>query len=114
MSEKTIRAAKERHPSSQKYVEILQAAIDLHDQKQADYGTTGDPFANVRSSKDFGMPSWIGCMVRANDKMKRIQKAAKQVLAGENVTMQNESVEDSFLDLMVYAGIGLVLFREEQ
>lgn len=106
--------SEERHPSSQKYVDILQAAIELHDQKQKDYGSASDPFANVRSSADFGMPAWVGCMVRANDKMKRVQKAAKQVLAGENVSMQNESVEDSFLDLLVYAGIGLVLFREEQ
>lgn len=104
----------DRHPSSQKYVDVLEAAIRLHDQKQKDYGTNSDPFANVRASKDFGMPGWIGCMVRANDKMKRIQKAAKQVLAGENVNMENENIEDSFLDLMVYAGIGLVLFREEQ
>src|SRR5487761_2129741 len=80
----------------------------MHDRKQKDYGTAGDPFANVRASADFGIPGWVGCMTRANDKMKRLQKAAR------GGTMTNESVEDSLLDLAVYAIIALVLRREEQ
>jgi hypothetical protein len=85
---------------------LLQKIGDLHDQKQCDYGRAGDPFSNVRASEDFGIPGWIGCMVRANDKMRRIQKFAK------SSTLVNESVEDSLLDLVVYALIALVLFRE--
>ena len=80
----------------------------MHNKKQLDYGRTGDPFANVRASADFGIPGWVGCMVRANDKMRRIQKAAS---GGE---LANESVEDSLLDLAVYSIIGLVLYREAQ
>lgn len=79
----------------------------MHDQKQKDYGHDHDPFANVRASEDFGIPGWIGCMTRANDKMKRIQKFAQ----GEELL--NESVEDSLMDLAVYALIGLVLFRQQ-
>lgn len=79
----------------------------LHDKKQRDYGRTSDPFANIRGSADWGISPWIGAMVRANDKIKRLQKYARDgVLA-------NESVEDSFLDLAVYSLIGYVLFREE-
>lgn len=79
----------------------------MHDKKQKDYGREGDPFANVRASADFGVPAWIGCTIRMNDKMKRLQKAAR------GGTMANESVEDSLLDLAVYAIIALVLRREE-
>lgn len=88
------------------FEQILEEIREMHNRKQADYGQTGDPFANVRASEDFGIPGWVGCMTRANDKMRRIQKAAK---GGK---LANESIEDSLLDLAVYSIIGLVLFRE--
>lgn len=84
----------------------LREIAALHDAKQADYGKDRDPFANVRASEDFGIPGWVGCVVRANDKMRRLQQAAL------GRTLRNESVEDSLLDLATYALIGLVLFRE--
>lgn len=110
--EALLDAAEDAHPSSKRFYErIIEAAL-LHAQKQRDYGKQHDPFANVRASEDFGIPGWIGCIVRANDKMKRLQKAARQSLDGEDVAMANEAVRDSFLDLAVYALIGLVLFEE--
>ncbi len=81
---------------------------ELHDRKQADYGTDGDPFANVRASQDWGVPAWVGTMIRANDKVKRLQAAA------QGSTLVNEGVEDSLLDIATYALIALVLFREQQ
>jgi hypothetical protein len=90
------------------FSKILTQVQEMHDKKQLDYGHDNDPFANVRASEDFGIKSWVGCMVRANDKMHRIQKAA------QGGTMANESVEDSLLDLAVYSIIALVLYREEQ
>lgn len=93
--------------SSDRFYAILDEIRAMHDQKQADYGRgPDDPFANVRASEDFGIPGWVGCMTRANDKMRRIQKAA------QGGTLKNESVEDSLLDLAVYTIIGLILFRE--
>jgi hypothetical protein len=103
---------KERHPASQKFHDILQSLADLHDRKQSDYGRETDPFANVRASDDFGVPGWVGCMVRANDKMRRIQKAARQTVLGEDVDLANEGLEDSLMDLAVYSVIGLVLYQE--
>lgn len=95
------------HPSSVKFHAILKELGDLHDKKQKDYGTHTDPFANVRASVDWGMPGWVGCMVRANDKMKRLQTYA------QTGNLANEGVRDSFLDLAVYAVIGLCLFEEK-
>jgi hypothetical protein len=87
---------------------VLAEMKAMHDRKQADYGRAelGDPFANVRASEDFGIPGWVGCMTRANDKMRRLQAAAR----GQN--LKNESIEDSLMDLAVYAVIALVLYRE--
>lgn len=87
---------------------VLEDIELMHDRKQADYGREHDPFANVRSSEDFGIDGWVGALVRANDKMKRLQKAAS---GGE---LTNEGVEDSLLDLATYACIALVLWREER
>jgi len=96
-----------RHPLSERFHELLKEAGDLHDIKQRDYGLDSDPFANVRGSSSWGMPSWVGAMVRATDKIRRLQTFARK---GE---LANESVEDAFMDLAVYAIIGRVLFEEE-
>lgn len=96
----------QRHHLSARFHQILQSLGDLHDIKQLDYGAADDPFANVRSSRDFGILPWVGAMVRGNDKMKRLQKFAREG------SLANESVVDSFLDLAVYAIIGLVLYEE--
>lgn len=97
----------ERHPDSQAFHDLLRVIGDLHDRKQADYGRSNDPFANVRASEDFGIPGWVGAVVRANDKMRRLQAAAR------GSAMKNESIEDSMLDLACYALISLVLFEQE-
>ena len=92
---------------SEHFHEELKKLGLLHDKKQADYGADGDPFANVRASEDFGIPAWVGCMVRANDKMRRIQTFSK------GTDLRCERVEDSLQDLAVYSIIALCLFKEE-
>ena len=105
--ERLEQRARRRHPASQAFHDLCDAMKAMHDKKQADYGRANDPFANVRASEDFGVPGWAGCMIRANDKMRRIQKAA------QGGTLSNEGVEDSLMDLAVYSIIALVLYREE-
>lgn len=92
--------------SSLTFYQVLDEMEAMHDRKNEDYGTDADPFANVRSSQEFGVEPWVGALVRANDKMKRLQKAAN----GE--ALANESIEDSLMDLAVYAAIALCLYRE--
>lgn len=97
-----------RHPSSQRFHDILHELGDLHDRKQKDYGTAEDPFNNIRASaKEWGIPAWVGAMLRATDKVRRLQKFAD---AGE---LANESVIDAFDDLTVYAVIAKVMYEEE-
>ena len=96
-----------RHPLAERFHQILAEIGALHDRKQQDYGLSNDPFANVRGSVDWGLPAWVGAMVRASDKLRRLQKFAT---TGK---LANESVIDSFRDLAVYAIIAEVLFEEE-
>jgi|SRR5690348_3067258 len=105
--EKSIARTK-RHPNSARFHEILRELGDLHDRKQADYGRGDDPFANVRASSDWGVPGWIGAMIRGNDKLRRLQSLIA------NGKLENESAEDSLRDLAVYSIIALVLFEQER
>jgi hypothetical protein len=95
-----------RHPASERFHQILRELGQLHDQKQADYGTDNDPFANVRSTSEFGVDPWVGALIRLHDKVQRL----KSLIA--NGRLQNESAEDSLRDIAVYSVIALVL-REE-
>jgi len=78
----------------------------MHLRKSHDYGTGEDPMANLRDTGKFGIPPWLGSMVRLNDKVNRIASFAKKG------TLVNESVEDSLIDIAVYAAMTLVLYRE--
>ena len=89
------------------YEKLLQELLALHTAKSSDYGAPEDSLANVRASEGFGIPAWVGALVRANDKMIRLQNLAKQG------SLTNEAARDSFLDLASYALIGLILYEED-
>jgi hypothetical protein len=95
-----------RHPNSQRFHDLLRECGELHDKKQADYGKEADPFANVRASDEWGIPGWIGAMVRLTDKVRRLQSLAR------NGGLENEAAHDSFLDIAVYALIAYVLYEQ--
>jgi len=86
---------------------LINEMAALHDRKQCDYGTDGDPFANVRASEQFGVSPWVGALIRLNDKVTRLKSFAQKG------ALANESAEDSMLDIAVYALISLILYREE-
>lgn len=91
---------------SERFHELLAEIGMLHDQKQADYGRKHDPFANVRASEEWGVEAWVGAMIRATDKLRRLQTFA------QIGTLANEGVADSLKDLAVYSLIALVLFED--
>lgn len=97
-----------RHPNSARFHKLVQEIGDLHDRKQQDYGSDTDPFANVRASTEWGVPAWVGALVRLNDKVTRLKSFARKG------SLANESAEDSMRDIAVYALIALVLYEQEQ
>jgi len=98
----------EERGGDRRFLEKLEQIAELHSLKQADYGVGEDPFANIRASQDFGVPPWVGAVIRLNDKVTRIKSFV------QNGTLKNESVADSLLDISVYALIALILFEEEE
>lgn len=93
--------------TSEEFLKVLDEIRELHLKKSADYGTNENPFANVEASLDFGVSGTVGTLIRANDKMRRLQAWSR------GSTLYNEGVEDSLLDLATYAVIALVLFRKD-
>lgn len=89
------------------YWAIHEEIRELHKTKGADYGTDEDPFNNLRAAEGFGIPAWVGVALRMRDKMQRIQAFVKKGV------LQNESIEDSLLDMANYAMLGLALYREK-
>lgn len=101
--DKRGRRSEAGHPG---FLSILEEIRTMHERKAHDYGSWADPLANIRGSQDYGVPPWVGAMLRANDKVQRIKAFLQR---GE---LKNEPVEDSLLDLAAYAAIALALRRE--
>jgi hypothetical protein len=80
---------------------------NLHRKKAADYGSDEDPLANIRAAEEFGIPPWVGAVLRSNDKMHRIKVFVKRG------NLENESVDDSLIDIATYMILALVLKGEK-
>lgn len=91
--------------NSPKFHKLLKTIGELHDRKNKDYAVSDDPFSNFRECERFGIPAWKGVLVRMSDKWSRICNLTSKEAA-------NESLEDSFMDLSVYALICLLLYEE--
>lgn len=89
-----------------RFDEAVERVRAIHAKKSKDYGTAQDPFANVRSAADWGVPSWVGAGIKIGDKLQRLKSQAHRGWVA------NESIEDSFLDIATYALIGLLLFED--
>jgi hypothetical protein len=79
----------------------------MHDKKAKDYGG-GTGTDNLRASEGFGIPAWLGAIIRLNDKITRIKSFTR------NKQLANESLEDSLIDICVYGVLALQLYRENQ
>lgn len=77
------------------------------------YGAPESPKTNIRASEDFGVPNWIGVMVRANDKIRRIQQHARLTLHGLP-NSDPERIDDAFIDAANYLLLALYLLRESE
>lgn len=95
------------------FTHVLKRMNEMHQLKRRDYGSTRDPFANVRATEAVVGENrgWIGAVIRIADKVSRLQLAASRTIAGQQ-PLANEGIADSLLDLAVYAVIGLILFEE--
>lgn len=91
-----------------RFHDVLKQMIEVHDRKAKDYGSDNDPYGNFRPAEKYGVPAWLGCQIRHDDKGARIASFAKR---GE---LENESVDDAFWDQAVYGVLVLCLWLDEK
>lgn len=112
MSEEAVEIIEGDH----RFFDLLFALAELHKIKANDYGLRtdewaavqiSDPLFNFRGSELWGVAPWCGAMVRAQDKISRLQTLA----AGNELS--DDSVRESFLDVAALALIACILYEEE-
>jgi hypothetical protein len=81
--------------------------MELIRKKNTDYSQDADPFSNFRSAKLYGVDPLVGLCVRMGDKLARIQSFCK------SGSLQSESVDDAFRDLIGYSCIALGMLQEK-
>ena len=106
INRRTIDYQQEVMKETDQFYAIISDMADLHRKKGADYGTDEDPLANLRATSGFGIPPWVGAVMRANDKIIRMQSFINK---GK---LENESLEDSLVDCANYFVLALQLYRE--
>jgi len=94
------------HPD---FYKILDELKELHSKKNQDYAGN-DPLSNLKETEDMGIPAWKGVAIRLSDKYSRLKTFVKK----EQYEVKDESVEDVFRDMAVYAILGLILYRESK
>ena len=92
------------HP---RFKELLEEIKDLHERKNTNYATEEDPLSNLRKSESFGIPGYMGCLVRMSDKWSRIQELTK----GKE-DLVGESLKDTLQDLASYSLLCIILLEE--
>lgn len=78
---------------------VMHEYFELWKKKQASYGPH-----NIGS---FGA---AGCLIRANDKIQRLRR---HYFLSKNVSLSDETIEDTWKDMIGYAIMGLVCERKQ-
>src|SRR5687767_14738099 len=87
-----------------KYVALLAEMQAMHDRKNEDYASEGNPYSNFEFAGGlaamFSDPTDMAFATLIGVKLARLAE-----LKGKGKTPKNESVADTFLDLSVYASL---------
>lgn len=89
--------------------DTFKRGLELIKLKNSDYATGIDPFANFKWSKLMGLKVEQAIMLRILDKMARLSNIMKK---GE-VSVKEESVTDTALDIINYMAILLEYLKDE-
>ena len=95
------------HPTSVRYGLLLMDLWQLHLRKSHDYAGLDNPLSNFERAEEMGIPTWKGILVRLSDKYSRLVSFARQ----EELEVNEESVEDTLIDLASYSLLCLLAFQ---
>jgi hypothetical protein len=94
--------------SKERFNEIVKEMVELHNKKNRDYAGSEYLSNFMMCERYVGVPAWIGCVIRLSDKMARIMNLAK----AEEVSVGDETITDTLMDLAVYAIITRILYED--
>ena len=89
---------------------LLKKMGEIHDKKRADY-TDGDPLGNFNEAWRVGVTPLQGIMVRIGDKYSRACNIIKNRGKHE---VEDETLEDTLLDLANYCLLAILINRKEK
>lgn len=79
-----------------KFGKVLSEMFDIYKKKNADYGNSFS-----ETIQEFGC---IPAVARINDKVKRM----KNIVKGQKMNVENESLRDNLMDIAVYSVLTIV------
>jgi hypothetical protein len=94
------------------FLDLLQQSRDIHLKKGADYASQSNPFSNFERSAE--LVSWF---TNKNDKSFVAligNKLARIAELSDGRTPNNESLDDSFLDLLTYVGLWAAYVKRQR
>ncbi len=91
------------------FEQILESMAAIHKAKNNDYSPEGQ-FGNFAESEKVGVPDWKGAFIRLQDKYTR----CCNLIGGREAQVLDEKLEDTLLDLSVYAVIVLCLLNQDK
>ena len=94
------------HP---RFYALLETIADLHSRKNQNYADDKDPLSNLKECEKFGVPAFLGTIVRLSDKWSRIQQ-----LTNGKKDLVGESLKDTLMDMSIYALLAIVLLEEQE
>ena len=97
------------HP---RFYELLDEMKSIAEKKGSDYSGKEDVYRNFHACEDFGIPAWIGVLIRITDKHSRLKELTMKATKGESPEVKDETIKDTMIDLANYCLICRVLFEE--
>ena len=91
--------------------ETMDKVLEITKRKNQDYASSGDPFANIKAIESFGIKAEVGLITRMTDKLSRLSNLLNNE---QKTSVQDESLEDTFMDLIGYSLLGIGLLRDKK
>ena len=83
---------------------------ELLNKKRHDYTVGGSIFANFQQSEEFGVGTLVSICIRIGDKVQRLKSYCKN----GKLLVAEETVKDTFIDLIGYCILALAFLESEQ
>jgi len=94
---------------SEEFVKVQKEQLELFSKKMMDYGLGNIALGGDLENKDDVNYALQGIQIRINDKINRL----KNLLKNGKSYVENESIEDTLIDISNYGIIGLLLGRKK-